>query len=70
MIAYLNIFPKRKLTFISIYDEKYDKYNIDLQYSPDIKDIEIQLLVHGYKISKRYASSVDNYLDIFILKSI
>jgi hypothetical protein len=72
MQAHLNIFPESKIIFISLFDQKCDKYNntIMLQYSPDIKDIEFQLLVHGYKILKKHASSVDNCFEVFILKSI
>jgi hypothetical protein len=72
MQAQLHIFPKNKMIFISLFDQKYDKFNntIMLQYSPDIKDIEFQLLVHGYKILKKHASSVDNCFEVFILKSI
>jgi hypothetical protein len=72
MQAQLNIFPENKIMFISLFDQKCDKYNnaIMLQYSPDIKDIEFQLLVHGYKILKKHACSVDNYFEVFILKSI
>jgi hypothetical protein len=72
MLAQLSIFPENKITFISLFDQKHDKYcnTIMLQYSPDIKDIEFQLLVHGYKILKKYANSVDNYLEIFDLEAI
>jgi hypothetical protein len=69
MQAQLHIFPKNKMIFISLFDQKYDN-TIMLQYSPDIKDIEFQLLVHGYKILKKHASSVDNCFEVFILKSI
>ena len=70
MQAHLNIFPGNKIAFINF----NDNYNaIMLQYSRDIKDIEFQLLFHGYKIlekKKNIFRSVDNYLEVFDLEPI
>ena len=73
MKAELNIFPENEVAFISIYDKKYYAHinTIMLHYSPDIEDIELQILFHGYKILKKNSvSSVDSYLEVFILESI
>lgn len=68
MKAYLNIFPEEKKAFIN-----FNGNAIILQYSQDIKDIEFQLLFHGYKIlekKKNIFYSVDNYLEVFDLEPI
>jgi hypothetical protein len=73
MLAQLSIFPKNKITFISLFDQKHDEYcnTIMLQYSPDIKELELQVLLHGYKfLEKNSTYSVDNYLEIFDLEAI
>ena len=64
MKAYLNIFPEEKKAFINRYDiiNSHILPSIQLEYSTDIKELELQVLLHGYNILKRSTVVSDNSL--------
>jgi hypothetical protein len=59
MKADLEIFPKSKTAYIDIYDitTGCTLSTIKLEYSDDKKELELQVLLHGYTILKlKYVS--------------
>lgn len=69
MKADLDIFPKSKTAYIDIYDitTGCTLSTIKLDYSDDIKEIELQVLFHGYTILKR---STYNHMIVYDLEHI
>jgi hypothetical protein len=69
MKADLDIFPKSKTAYIDIYDitTGCTLSTIKLDYSDDIKELELQVLLHGYKILK---CTTCNHMIIYDLEHI
>lgn len=69
MKADLDIFPKSKTAYIDIYDitTGCTLSTIKLDYSDDLKEIELQVLLHGYTILKR---STYNHMIVYDLEHI
>ena len=68
----LKILRESKMVFISFYDSKLHEFKkpIILEYSPDMKDIKVQVLLRGYKILEKTSISTDNFFEIFNLVDI
>lgn len=68
--ANLNIFPINKKAFIVVFDKNKDRatFSAQLEYSPDIKELEIQVLLHGYKILEKLPSTDLPILENCILR--
>jgi hypothetical protein len=72
MKADLDIFPKSKTAYIDIYDitTGCTLSSIKLEYSSNIKELELQVLLHGYTILKRVTQAGYNHQIIYNLKHI
>ena len=69
-VILLKIFPVIKRAYIVETDIIYRALStIYLEYSPDIKNIELQVLLHGYKILKK-TDFDSNYREVYELESI
>ena len=71
--AILGIFPGTKAAYILVYDKSTGRYlsMINLEYYPDIKDFELQVLLHGYKIlGKNLYKTSEDVLEAYDLESI
>jgi hypothetical protein len=69
MKADLDIFPESKTAYIDIYDitTGCTLSTIKLDYSDDIKELELQVLLHGYIILK---CTTCNHMIIYDLEHI
>lgn len=71
--AILGIFPRTKAAYILVYDKSTGRYlsMINLEYYSDIKDFELQVLLHGYKfLGKNLDKTIEDVLEAYDLESI